>query len=135
MTFYGDHTVEPSTGTVGGTFTKIYNSSYPHTIFQDYSTHEWQIIVDGVFANFGQDNYNEATQGATTINGGTLCWRYTCGIGGGGAGGSSQLPKTTLYYNAAVDKNWNNHLNWWTDVNFTNQSPRIPITGDVVYVE
>ena len=36
----------------------------------------------------------------------------------------------TLYYNAAVDNDWSNVNNWWTDAAFTSQASALPASGD-----
>jgi len=42
----------------------------------------------------------------------------------------------TLYYNAAVDNDWNNNLNWWVDGGYTQQSYLYPLSvQDVIISE
>lgn len=40
-----------------------------------------------------------------------------------------------LYFNNAVDDNWNELGNWWTDSGFTNQATSLPGSGDSVYID
>ena len=39
-----------------------------------------------------------------------------------------------LYFNAAVDNDWDTLLNWWSDASFTIPSIALPATGDTVYI-
>jgi hypothetical protein len=39
-----------------------------------------------------------------------------------------------LYYNAAVDMEWDTLGNWWTNASFTNPSAAIPADGDTAYL-
>ena len=106
----------------------LYLSCPPCTGFSVYN---YVYYIDGAPTSLdsnGNGNWNSVYYVggvATTLDtNGDGTWNGVQYLGG--------IAETTLYYNSAVDTDWNNLSNWWTNLACTNAASFLPRTIDSV---